>query len=144
MLNSIFNKFLISIWIFFIHIYSDSNFRQLECCNLVDCVKIGKMIIIINEFWHISRDANFYISNVGEMPTQLCWVSQPVGVLGEWGRGSKPLLAYAIWVLALHWKILFGEQIHCCLAINLLHILQILAFIRPSSFKLDWKPFYPQ
>ena len=112
--------------------------------NVSFAMSIYIYIWVYNEFWHISRDANFYISNVGEMPTQLCWVSQPAGVLGEWGRGSKPLLAHAIWVLALHWKILFGEQIHCCLAINLLHILQILAFIHPSSFKLDWKPFYPQ
>ena len=29
---------------------SDLNFQQLECCNSVDCVVIGKMIIIMNLF----------------------------------------------------------------------------------------------
>ena len=59
-------------------------------------------------------------------------------------RGSKAL-GYPIWTLALNWKILFGEQIHNCsksflfnkLTENPLHMLQLLSFIRPSSFQLD-------
>ena len=85
------------------------------------------------------------------MRTQLCWIGQPVGGFGrrtleppKWIEGqSIRKLSYTILVLVLHWKFLFREQILTVakhffwilkLTQNLLHMLQLLAFICPTSF----------
>ena len=68
------------------------------------------------------------------------WGYQPDVRTSQRDPRSQALKVYPIWTLVLYWKILFGKQIHNCskafLFNKLTYMLQLLVFIRPSSFQL--------